>query len=204
MKTQLKLFEWKQEGFLSYEYFFLISPPYPIRQIVKGFKHKMHHEIGLSDFNMLSVPHISLLLNPEIERHDKDIIERGHKALMKAGNFRVNIDGPDFFTHSETNSVFLKVRNSDPLQKMFNALHKEFDHFFPEELETDFNPHLTIARSIPRDNFNKISYSLNEYDLKTEFTCHTITLLVREVSTFGKKVLKGKYEKIYDYYLRKD
>ena len=63
--NQLSLFsEVKKEGPVLdtvHQYFLIISPPNEIKSKVKSLKYKLHRAGGLSDYNLFSVPHISLM-----------------------------------------------------------------------------------------------------------------------------------------------
>lgn len=44
-----------------FQYFLIISPPNQVKSKVKSLKYKLHKAVGLSDYNLQSEPHISLM-----------------------------------------------------------------------------------------------------------------------------------------------
>ena len=63
--SQLSLFsEAKKESPVLdtvHQYFLMIAPPQEIKSKVKSLKYKLHKAVGLSDYNLHSEPHISLM-----------------------------------------------------------------------------------------------------------------------------------------------
>lgn len=159
------------------EYFFLIQPDQKTEKEVKHYKHIMNSSIHLSNENLWSVPHMSLFKWTTGAGMDDYIIQKSERALKNKGSFQVKLDGLDIYHHGIKKSLVLKVKNPQPIEVVNRSLTSEFK-FRPHKIR----PHITIARSIPVNDFNKLSHSLiNQFDYKGEFTCSKITILKKVV-----------------------
>jgi 2'-5' RNA ligase len=180
---QLNLFRerTRQLEQMKYEFFLLISPSYAIKEKVAQKKHQLHEEIGLSNENLRSIGHISLFkfLNPYPEDFLKDTIKRSVQFLKP---FTLEIDELQVYDHNYTKSIVLKFKNDLALKKMRQNLFRALS-FHP----ASFDPHLTIARSIPLEDFNRIG-NINDYFVEGKFECDKITVLRKPLGS------KQKYE----------
>lgn len=165
----------------QYEFFLLISPSYAIKEKVAEKKHQLNKEIGLSAENLRSIGHISLFkfLNPYPEDFLKDAVRRSVQFLKP---FMLEIEGIHVYDHNYTKSLVLKFRNDIELKKMRQNLLRALS-FHP----ADFDPHLTIARSIPTEDFNRIQ-DREAYFINGRFECNKITILKKPLGS------KQKYE----------
>jgi 2'-5' RNA ligase len=163
---------------------------------VISLKEKLHRQIGISKENRSSRPHISLLLTPLTRECDDDVISLGEALLAGTRQFDVNIKGADLFLHSKTASVVLKVEKNKEIEETFERLSAGFG------LRTDvsdFVPHLTIARSIPKHIAAGAILSLDEYNYYSSFRCKSITVLKRQAYSDGYVYRPlGKYKKIHE------
>jgi 2'-5' RNA ligase len=171
-----------------YEYFILISPDQKVKQHVKSLKDRLNQKIGLSEDNVRSIPHLSLMLLRKGKIQDSTIIETTKRSLSEEPGFKIELSKAISFDHSETNDIVLNVENPEPVKKIFKNLLNQFEP--GRNHPRFFAPHITIGRGIPKKDFEKVS--LNEFDLKTEFLCRSVTILRREVS----RGVKTKYERI--------
>jgi len=168
MNGQLNLF-----GEEAYEYFFLIRPDQKTDKEVKLYKRIVNSSIHLSYENLWSVPHLSLFKWKANGSMDDFIIEKTTKALKDTTGFTVKLDGIDIYHHgSVKKSLVLKVKNPEPIRIVSKSLVNAFK-FQSRKIST----HITIVRSIPVEEFDKLSYSLIQFDYKGEFWCNKITIL---------------------------
>ncbi|MBA3664005.1 MAG: 2'-5' RNA ligase family protein [Bacteroidetes bacterium] len=172
-----------------HEYFLLISPEYQVKQSVRILKAKLNQTIGLSEENLFSVPHLSLMVLSRKNEQDGFVIENTRKALEGQSSFSIELNKAASFDHPHTNDLILNVENPEPVKKIFSNLSGIFD---PGRVHSGFTPHITIGRNIPKKDFEKVSSSLNEFNLQTSFNCNAVTILRRE--WFGKE--KTKYRVI--------
>jgi 2'-5' RNA ligase len=155
-----------------HEYFFLIQPDQKTEKEVKLYKRIVNSSIHLSNENLLSVPHLSLFKWATSSSLDDYIIQKTEKALKNKGEFKIKLDGLDVYSHgSIRKSLVLKVKDPQPIESVNRSLTNEF-RFKPHKIR----PHISIVRSIPVNDFEKIS-PLEQFDYKGEFTCNKITVL---------------------------
>lgn len=171
MSAQLNLFH--QE---MYEYFFLIQPDQKTEKEVKLYKRIVNSSIRMSRENLWSVPHLSLFKWTTNYNMDDYIIDKASKALKNISGFKVKLDGVDVYHHGHVKrSVVLKVKNPEPIRSVNRSLGNEFQF-----QNRRISPHISIVRSIPLQDFNKIT-PLNQFDYKGEFLCNKITILKKMI-----------------------
>lgn len=180
---QLNLFREKTRQLeqLKYEFFLLISPSYEIKEKIAQKKHQLHQEIGISHDNLRSIAYVSLFkfLNPYPEEFLKATIKRSVQFLKP---FTLEIDELQVYDHNYTRSIALNFKNDTELKKMRQNLFRALS-FHP----ADFSPHISIARSIPLEDFNRIN-DINDYYMDGKFECNRITILKKPIGS------KQKYE----------
>jgi 2'-5' RNA ligase len=179
-----------------YEYFILISPDQKVKQYVRNLKDKLNEKVGLTKENVSSVPHLSLMLLRKASVQDSTIIEKTKRSLSEEPGFKIELSKAISFDHPETNDIILNVENPEPVKKIFKNLVNQFEP--GRNHPRFFTPHITIGKAIPKKDFEIISSSLNEFDLKTEFICQSVSILRREVS----RGMKSKYRMIGEVRLR--
>lgn len=168
MNGQLNLFNEE-----TYEYFFLIQPDQRTEKEVKLYKRIMNSSIHLSKENLWSVPHLSLFKWKANYSMDEFVIRKATQALKNVEGFKVKLDGLDVYSHGHVKkSLVLKVKNPAPIKSVNKSLLDEFK-FNSHKI----SPHITIAKSIPVSDFNKLSYSLEQFNYRGEFLCNKITIL---------------------------
>lgn len=174
MGNQLSLFEKPN----LVEYFFLLTPPKEILDDVREIKAKIHSRIKLSPETLQSKAHISLLEFPQMNRTEEQIIEKSNRLFRDMQSFGVQMHGFGIFYHGrDKRTVYVKVKDSGPIQQMYTLLAGEL------KLKSEkFTPHLTIVRSIPAHELERIEDDLMNYEYANEFLCEKITLLKREIN----------------------
>lgn len=180
MQAQLNLFE--EEG---YEYFFLIQPDAKLDREVRSYKRLLNEKITLSDDNLYAVPHLSLFKWQVNTSMDQYIIQKTTEALHSLGGFMIRLGGVDVFTHGpEKRSLVLKVDNAETVKGLSRSLIHTFKF-----REHNWQPHITIARSIPTADFNKLNYKFNQFNYKGEFYCDRVVILKKPMGEGKKYVL---------------
>jgi 2'-5' RNA ligase len=175
--NQLPLFEEHKEtiGKVMYEYFFLISPDWSVKKVVKEMKRKLDSEIGIDKADMHSVPHISLFkirdASPNID------ISKYAEALSKARAFEVNVCGNGLFDqYNGKKTLYLKIKEHETISNIHYALMKCRGY----DEDSGFVPHITIARNIAQPKLNNIA-DVSEYGFMGEFYCDRITVLRKAI-----------------------
>jgi 2'-5' RNA ligase len=207
MKQQLELFDVltlvpeKKRPSLPplkmYEYFLLISPVSEVKQRVRELRYKLHKHVGLSLENLISVPHLSLVLFRQRDEMDSNVLDKTISAISGFRPFSISTDKAGVFNHPSNKDVVLKVENPDMVRALMDSLSDEF-RFSANR----YAPHITIGKSIANKNFEKVSPSLNEFDCKTTFMCNSVTILRRTVEISERMTRKSRYEKVAEVPLR--
>lgn len=203
MGNQLSLFGFESElkivssfdrnPIVAYEYFLLISPSASIKQEVKALKNKLNEKIGMSNENVNSVPHISLLLLRENSNLDTFITEKVKHAAASFDGFNILINGAHKFEHPYTADLVLKVESDE-----INKLQTSLCHAFNLRAPKSFVPHITIGRGIPKNKFEKIGTDFSDFDLREDFLCSSVTVLKRKVEISARETKRSSYVKIFE------
>ena len=187
-EPQLSLFPVVEERSMAhqefYQYFFLVSPPDPIKNKVQGLKNSLSQNIGLSARNLNSIAHISLhnILRLTPLEHNR---EKGfYHTLSQNRPFSVRFKGFDFFSHGTSHkTIYAKIEDVAPLALINIQLSILFNEPF-----TSFTPHMTIARKIGNHLFERGYTQVQQQPFEERFFCNKIIVLERKFSygMFGK------------------
>lgn len=180
-KEQLSLFpEPKQENTsldALYQYFLVIAPPDDIKDKVRGLKHKLHDVSELSDYNLFSVPHISLINFHTIRPVNERFIEAVQNVFVRNQAFEVELNGYDFFLHGNSSyTIYVKIKDTEPIMN----LHNELSMLLGLPIRS-FTPHLTVARTISRLSFEKGYSTVTKNVFDEQFICNSVTILERKI-----------------------
>lgn len=172
-----------------YQYFLIISPPDEIKSKVKSLKYKLHKAVGLSDYNLHSVPHISLMSFHTMTPVNERCFVALQQLFSKNNSFEVYLNGFDYFEHGEeANTIYVKIENSCQIVRIYNELHSLLGLRIRE-----FIPHLTLAKTISRTRFNKSYEMIKQHSFSEKFNCSHVTVLERKLQhgvVSNYKVLK--------------
>jgi 2'-5' RNA ligase len=179
--SQLSLFsEVKKESPVLdtvHQYFLIIAPPQEIKSKVKSLKYKLHKAVGLSDYNLHSVPHISLMSFHTMRPVNERFFYALQQLFSKNNAFEVDLNGFEYFEHgSESNTIYVKIENSYQIIKVYHELHRLLGLSVRE-----FVPHLTIARTMSRNRFDKSYEMIKQHSFSEKFTCNQVTILERKL-----------------------
>lgn len=191
--NQLSLFaEAKQEQPVLdtvYQYFLIISPPDEIKSKVKSLKYKLHKAVGLSEYNLHSVPHISLMSFHTMRPVNEQFFKALEQLFSKNNALEVDLNGFEYFEHgTESNTIYVKIENSYQIVKVYHELHSLLGLSVRE-----YVPHLKIARTMSRSRFNKSYDMLKQHSFSEKFKCNQVTVLERKLQhgvVSNYKVLK--------------
>jgi 2'-5' RNA ligase len=180
-QTQLSLFpQVKQESpalDTVHQYFFIISPPDVIKSKVRSLKQKLHKAVGLSDYNLHSIAHISLMSFHTMRPVNDRFIQAVQQLFSNNQAFEVNLNGFEHFEHGAvSNTIYAKLHNSDQIIKIYQELHTLLGLRV-----RSFVPHLTIARTISRNSFQKSFSVVNKNTFDEKFLCNSVTILERKL-----------------------
>ena len=165
------------------EYFILIAPSDEVKGETRKLKNKLYKIIGRKTENEYAIAHISLF-KTRYER-DAHVLEKLKKALADVRPFAVATGEADVFSHGATKkTLYLKIENPKPIQALFETLGEEF------KFKKEILPHLTLEKSLPVADFEKIGTDLSAFHYKSEWLCDRITVLRRSPKTGTYKLVE--------------
>ncbi len=192
-KAQLSLFEIetpsepKKES--KFQYLIVVSPSEEIKQKVLEMKQKLNGLVPINAYNLRSTPHISITGFSMSERLDNNYWDKFQLLFSKVPRFAVSFNGFENFMHGQiSNTLYIKIEDPKP----FVELHKKITELFRFN-ERNYEPHLTVARTLPRESLQKVKTFIEENEFKAKFKCTNLTILERSVdgkSTSAYKVCR--------------
>lgn len=160
-----------------HQYFLMISPPDEIKSKVKSLKYKLHKAVGLSDYNLHSVPHISLMSFHTMQPVNERFFNALQQLFSKNNSFEIGLNGFDYFEHGDAaNTIYLKIENSFQIVMVYHELHKLLGLRVRE-----FVPHLPVAKTMSRTLFNKSYDMIKQHFFSEKFRCNQVTILERKL-----------------------
>lgn len=172
--NQLSLFHCEMAPVRGTSYFIILSPIERVKEVVRAAKELLHHQIPLSVTNLKSIAHISLLKFTTTS-NDERIIQQIKSMLSSFSSFEIIVAGNTVFKHGDqSRSLVLKIDNPAPIHQLHLLLLSVFNPRSSKKI----TPHITIARSIPSEDFEKID--LTAFNYHDSFLCQEITVLKKE------------------------
>lgn len=180
-KAQLSLFEIEvpseQKKESKFQYLIVVSPSDEIKQKVLEMKNKLNGLVPISSYNLRSTPHISITGFAMAEQLDDNYWDKFQLLFSKVPRFVVSLNGFENFMHGQiSNTLYIKIEDPKP----FVLLHKMITQFFRIN-ERNYEPHLTVARTLPREALPKINEFIKQHEFKAKFKCTTLTILERSI-----------------------
>ncbi|WP_259070266.1 2'-5' RNA ligase family protein [Mucilaginibacter sp. X4EP1] len=155
------------------DYLIILSPPDEVSEQVKRLKYSSSTVIGEYD-SLFSKAHISI--QPWMRKKPEwvtPLIPKLQRDLQNLPPITLNIDGFAYFDQQETATIYAKLVSTPATKAWFKSLRKYFN-------TPSFEPHITVARSISKDNFNKLWPYFNGRPWQQEFKVDRLTILCRE------------------------
>ncbi|MBL7889808.1 MAG: 2'-5' RNA ligase family protein [Bacteroidia bacterium] len=180
-KAQLSLFEneipLEQKKESKFQYLIVVSPSDEIKQKVLDMKQTLNGLVSINAYNLRSTPHISITGFAMVERLDDNYWDKFQLLFSKIPRFVVSLNGFENFMHGQiSNTLYIKIEDHKP----FVSLHKMITQFFRIN-ERNYEPYLTLARTLPREALPKINQFIEQHEFKAKFKCTTLTILERSV-----------------------
>jgi hypothetical protein len=163
------------------DFFLIISPPDGVNYQVSRFKKACAKYIGVFD-SLYSKAHISFGLFPEeiqsppqktfaMERFIRLISE----DIYLIEPTELKISGFGYFEHRKSRTIYAAIETNARIAAWFNRIKEIL------RIEGDFTPHITIAKTIPVEHFERLWPFFQNLDFNYSFTPGCITVLTREV-----------------------
>lgn len=163
------------------DYLIILSPSKDVCDQVEKYKRQSEGIIGHYD-SAHSKAHISIKPMPRRKPYMTEPELAGLKANIKLlPPVTLVIDGFDFFNHGEEyRTVYAKIQSSTFTTQWFKALKKSLN------IKDYLVPHITIARNIHKDDFDKLWPHLRKVKWVQDFEVNKLTILQREaLNTFA-------------------
>ncbi|MDB4901866.1 MAG: hypothetical protein JWQ63_1147 [Mucilaginibacter sp.] len=170
---------------LYQDYLIVLSPSESIIENVKRLKDFSYKHIGEYDSHY-SKAHITIQSWPRKKPvWIEPLIPKLERDLQTLPPVILDINDFGFFDHADHPSIYAKL-NSTPLTKVWFKYLRKFFH------TSDFEPHITIARSIPNESFVKLWPHFKNQEWNEQFIVDKLTILRRETIGHDKsyKVFK--------------
>jgi 2'-5' RNA ligase len=155
------------------DYLIVLSPSESIIDNVKRLKDFSYQQIGEYDSHY-SKAHITVQPWPRKRPvWIEPLIPKLERDLQTLPPVILDINGFNFFDHPDHPSIYAKL-NSTALTKIWFKYLRKFFH------TSDFEPHITIARSIPNESFTKLWPHFKDQEWNEQFIVDKLTILRRE------------------------
>lgn len=155
------------------DYLIILSPPDEVSEQVKRLKYSSSTVIGKYD-SLFSKAHISI--QPWMRKKPEwvaPLIPKLQRDLQNLPPISLSINGFAYFDQQETATIYAKLVSTPATKAWFKSLRKYFN-------TPPFEPHITIARSISKEKFNKLWPYFNGRQWQQEFKVERLTILCRE------------------------
>jgi len=163
------------------DFLVVISPDERIIKDISLYKKACAKHVGIFP-GLYSKAHISLILcREEIKRprqstfiHEQYFKMISH-TIAQIESVKLNIKGFNYFTHGKkTKTIYAELELSPEIIDWFNVLKKLL------YIEGELTPHITIARTISFNDFDKLWPFFEKIEYHDSFTPDCITVLTRE------------------------
>jgi len=176
----------KQKAMTGYQdYLIVLSPPGNIVNRVKQLKDFSYHKIGEFE-SRYSKAHITIQPWPRKKPvWIEPLIPKLVRDLQSLPPVVLDINGFGFFDQQVYQTIYAKLNSTPATKVWFKLLRKFFN-------TPAFEPHITIARNLPNEDFKKLWPFFKGLKWNEPFKVEQLTILKREMIGHDKtyKVLR--------------
>lgn len=195
-KAQLSLFDITEEipskPKEKFHYLFVVSPSNEIKEKVKQIKERLKEIVPEASLSLRSTPHISISGFQTSKKLNETNYENLQKIFQRIPRFVVSFNGFENFLHGQvSNTLYVPIEDEQPLV----ILNKTFAKVFGLN-DRSFKPHMTIAKTLPRQSLEKVNTFIQTERFSMKFICTGITVL--ESTVENNKIGAYKVCKILD------
>ncbi|HZY39119.1 MAG TPA: 2'-5' RNA ligase family protein [Mucilaginibacter sp.] len=167
------------------DYLAILSPPENICNYIKNLKDFSAQIIG--EFpSQHSKPHLSVQFLPRKKPvWIEPLMPKLERELQTLPPVELQINGFAYFDQQEFQTIYAKL-NSTPATKLWFKLLRKFFNTPP------FEPHITIARNIPHDDFKVLWQHFKDQPFNARFKVKELTILRRETIGHNKTYMVYK------------
>jgi 2'-5' RNA ligase len=151
-----------------YAFLVVLSPPAAIKARIARIKKELDAIAEIGDRNLNSIAHITLT---DKLTDDADFADTVSSFIVSQPSFPVKLQGWGYFDHGHSITIYLNVVNPGPIIKLAELLKS-----------SSKTPHISLAKKIPHETFEKLRPCLEELDFEEEWTCTGVTVLRKLMS----------------------
>lgn len=146
-----------------YAYLVVLSPPDAVKVEVAKIKRELNEIATIGERNLHSIAHVTIIDKLTDDANFAEVI-----AGLIAGRkqFNVKISGWGFFDHGHSVTIYLKIENPEPIINLMTLVKS------PSK-----SPHISLAKKIPHETFNKLKPYIENLDFSAEWVCNEINVL---------------------------
>lgn len=161
------------KNFIVSRYFFTITPSLPVQVFVSDLKKQVREAIGHGFQSEFSLAHISLFQYNE--HHTDNFLYDDDWLLSALLPLDIYLNGLGIFKHGANKTIYLQIEYKTPVADLAKALGGK-----------SITPHITIARNLAPDDFEKAWKCLQEISYNNHFRCTNVTVLKREHNRWNR------------------
>jgi 2'-5' RNA ligase len=151
-----------------YAYLVVLSPPDTIRAAIAKIKRDLDQIADIGERNSHSIAHITLF---DKLTDDIDIPGTVAELVRSKKSFTVKVNGWGFFDHGKNVTVYLAIEDPAQITDLVSSLKI-----------SSKSPHISLAKKIPYDTFEKLLPYLERLDYSAEWVCDEINVLRKLMS----------------------
>ncbi len=161
------------KNFFVSRYFFTITPPPPIQIFVSHQKKQVRGAIGHGFQCEFSLAHIPLFQYNE--HHTDNFLYDDDWLLSALLPMDIYVNGLGIFKHGSNKTIYFQLEYKTPVAHLAKALGGK-----------SITPHITIARNLIPDDFDKAWECLRGVSYRNNFRCNSVTVLKRESNRWNR------------------
>jgi hypothetical protein len=147
--------------------FLLLSPSPSITRYVSELKSRVHDILGHDYEGCNSLAHISVWMR--YLNHAENFLYSVEDKMRMVNPFIIGVKNLNVFHHGPNQrTIYLEVVNKTPACELWEKLVGQ---------EKDFTPHITIARNLSLEEFDKVWSELKDVSYSDYFRCDRLTVL---------------------------
>ncbi len=161
------------KNFIISRHFFTITPSLPVQVFVSDLKKQVRDAIGHGFQSECSLAHISLFQYND--HHTDNFLYDADWLLAALLPLDIHVNGLGIFKHGANKTIYLQIEYKTPVADLAKVLGGK-----------SRTPHVTIARNLAPDDFEKAWKCLQEISYNNYFRCTSVTVLKREHNRWNR------------------
>ena len=146
-----------------YAYLVVLSPPEEVKAKIARIKKELNEIADITERNLHSIAHITLT---DKLTDDSSFAETISGLITAVNPFTIKVKGWDVFDHGHSVTIYLKIENPEPII-----------HLMAFVKSPSKSPHISLAKKIPHETFNKLRPYMENLDFYTEWVCNEVNVL---------------------------